>query len=267
MLVVTGIEQKATLPHGRPRYVSPGPTPEADLVCVLIPRGALHPRRQTDDIFSLDIVYEPLDEEQWFWQQLVRISATIGRQTHPGGGVLLHSGLAAYPGQTGLDGILLAGRSGVGKSTASKRLPLPWHSLADDLTLLVHDAESAYWAHPWPTWSWFFGKEDYRPDGGVWDMQQAVPLRAIFFLEQGEEERAEPMGPGHAACLLAELAQQTSRHLLRNLPLEEIAAFNLQRFDNLCALAKAVPAYLLYVRLDGEFWKEIEKVMQPERLG
>jgi hypothetical protein len=92
-------------------------------------------------------------------------------------------------------------------------------------------------------------------------VQQAVPLRAIFVLEQGKEDRAEPMGPGHAVCLLVELAQQTSRYLQRGMPLEEIGAFNLQRFENLCALARAVPTYLLHVSPDGTFWEEIGKVL------
>jgi len=45
------------------------------------------------------------------------------------------------------------------------------------------------------------------------------------------------------------------------LPLDEIAAFNLQRFDNLCALVRAIPAYLLHVSLDGTFWTEIERAL------
>jgi SynChlorMet cassette protein ScmC len=124
-----------------------------------------------------------------------------------------------------------------------------------------HNGQETYWAHPWPTWSWFFGKEDYRPGGGSWDMQQAVPLRAIFILEQGEEDQVEPMGPAHALCTLTELAAQTSRHLLQGLPLDEIAVFNLQRFENLCALVQTVPAYLLHVSRDGAFWEEIEQVI------
>jgi len=158
-------------------------------------------------------------------------------------------------------GILLAGRSGVGKSTAARRLPPPWRALADDVVLVVPAGDGAYWAHPWPTWSRFFGEE--RGDGSdTWDVQRAVPLRAIFVLEQGEEDRVEPLGPGHAVALLAELARQTSTHFLRGWPLDELAAFNRQRFENLCALVRAVPAYTLYVSLTGTFWDEIARLMQ-----
>lgn len=139
---------------------------------------------------------QQLTSEQWFWQQLVRLSACIGRETHARGGVLLHSGLAACPGSWSLAssgrtrpeyGVLLAGRSGVGKSTALRRLPSPWLALADDVTLLLRDEKGTYWAHPWPTWSRFFGEE--ASDGrDIWNVQRAVPLRAIFVLEQGEKD-------------------------------------------------------------------------------
>lgn len=261
----------ATLPPGARRLLAmtedhgqrSSATTEASVVCPLEPSDAPRSRR-VRRVAGPGIVApipEPFTEEQWFWQQLVRLSACIARETQPRGGVLLHSGLAQAPHLRCGAGILLAGRSGVGKSTASTRLPLPWRSLADDVTLVVRDGGGVYWAHPWPTWSWFFGKEDHRPGGGTWDVQQAVPLRAIFVLEQGDEDRAEPLGPGHAVALLAELARQTSQWLPRGTPLDEVVAFNLQRFENLCALVQAVPTYLLHVSLNGAFWTEIERVM------
>ena len=74
--------------------------------------------------------------QQWRWQQLARLSACIARETLPNGGVMLHGGLATVPLAPGPGGVLLAGRSGVGKSTASRRLPPTWRSLADDVTLV-----------------------------------------------------------------------------------------------------------------------------------
>jgi hypothetical protein len=32
-------------------------------------------------------------------------------------------------------------------------------------------------------------------------------------------------------------------------------------FNNACELAKAVPAYILRVSLEGRFWEEMEKVI------
>lgn len=268
-LVVTDASDDGTVPPGRLTRADPRS------ICVLGPRELSFPRQWRpcwpcpagDGGDSPALNVQPLTDNQWLWQQLVRLSACIGRETHARGGVLLHSGLAAYPDSRlllqarGEGGVLLAGRSGVGKSTATRRLPSPWRTLADDVTLVVRDAEGTYWAHPWPTWSRFFGEE--AGDGGdTWDVQQSVPLRAIFVLEQGEEDRVEPMGPGHAVCLLAELALQTSTHVLEGMLLDEVVAFNLQRFENLCDLVQAVPAYLLDVSLDGAFWGEIERVMQ-----
>ena len=272
LMVVTDVGQIANLPY-------------ADVVCVLEPPGVLRPRHPRPDAAAGGprFVFEPLTEEQWFWQQLVRLSACIAQQTLPRGGVLLHSGLALTPtpllppsplpnlgeGKGGRGGwgegggVLLAGRSGVGKSTASARLPHPWRALSDDATLVVCDGQGTYWAHPWPTWSRFFGDE--AGDGSdTWDVQRAVPLRAIFVLEQGEEDRVEPLGPGHTLALLAELARQTSTHLIRGWPLDEMAAFHRQRFENLCALVRAVPAYTLYVSLNGAFWEEMERAISQE---
>jgi SynChlorMet cassette protein ScmC len=128
------------------------------------------------------------------------------------------------------------------------------------VTLVVRDEEGSYWAHPLPTWSCFFGPK--AGDGSdSWAVQQAVPLRAIVILEQGTEDRIQPLGPGHALALLAELARQASSHLVLGMPLDEITALNSQRFDNLCALVQAVPAYLLHVSLNGAFWTEIERVI------
>lgn len=192
----------------------------------------------------------------------MRLSSAIGRMVQKRGGALLHSGLAACAGDCGSppSGFLLAGRSGVGKSTAGRRLSPPWVSLADDIALIVRPVSGEYRAHPFPTWSRFFGLE--AGDGSdVWNVQRDVPLRAIFVLEQGEKDRIESLGPGHALSLLLELANQASGRMMQDFSMNELTAFNLERFENICALVKAIPAYLLYVRLNGTFWNEIRRVL------
>ncbi len=186
--------------------------------------------------------------------QLMELSSILARDAQTRGGVLLHGALAEKDGI----GVILAAPGGTGKTTASDRLPAPWRSLCDDTTLVVRDSQGNYWAHPWPTWSRFLWGES----GGTWDVQSAVPLKGVFFLSQALEDRVESVGPGHAVSLLVESARQASQLTARGLSTEEIRALHLERFDNLCALARAVPAHVLRISLTGAFWQEIERTLE-----
>jgi SynChlorMet cassette protein ScmC len=189
--------------------------------------------------------------------QLMELSLIIARDAQTRGGVLLHGALAEKAGAA----VILAAPGGTGKTTASIRLPAPWRSLCDDATLAVRDPQGNYWAHPWPTWSRLLRGEA----GGTWDVQDAVPLKGIFFLSQAAEDRVETVGPGHAVSLLVECAKQASQLMVRGLSKEENRAMNLERFNNLCALARAVPAHMLHISLTGAFWEEIEQMLEGSR--
>ena len=154
-------------------------------------------------------------------------------------------------------GVILAAPSGTGKTTASNRLPAPWRSQCDDTTLVVRDAQGNYWAHPWPTWSRFLN----GGPGGTWDVQNAVPVKGIFFLVQGLDDRVERVGSGQAVSLLGESVGQASMFMAPGLSKEETRALHLERFNNLCALARVVPTHLLYTSLTGAFWREIEQAL------
>jgi SynChlorMet cassette protein ScmC len=184
---------------------------------------------------------------------LVRLSLVFAREAQARGGVLIHGALAERDGM----GVILAAPGGTGKTTASNRLPAPWRSLCDDTTLVVRDSQANYWAHPWPTWSRFL---DGGP-GGTWDVQNAVPLKGIFFLAQAVEDRVERVGPGHAVSMLVECAEQATMFMPIGLFKEEIRALHLERFNNLCALARVVPAHVLDVSLTGAFWQKIEQAL------
>jgi SynChlorMet cassette protein ScmC len=199
-------------------------------------------------------------------------SAVLARHLQPMGGVLLHGALAEYdiPSPAGhrrkgaeLEGglgAILAGPGTIGKSTASERLPPPWRALCDDTTLVVRDADGQYWAHPWPTWSRFmFG----RP-GGNWNVQHAVPLQAIFFLDQSPEDHVEPMGAGTALTKLVASAEQVSNLMTCYLKPEQARAIRMERFENLNTLARAVPAYTLRLSLTGAFWEKMASCMGTE---
>lgn len=190
--------------------------------------------------------------------QFMRISSVVALDAENRGGVLLHGALAERDGH----GVLLAGPGGVGKTTAGRRLTHPWRTLCDDTTLVTRDSGGRYWAHPWPTWSrWMFGNS-----GGSWDVQRAVPLRAIFFLAQDETDRAVPIGAGKATTRLMEAASQVNTVMPEILDKPAYRALNLKRFDNICALAGSVPCYELHLSLTGAFWREMERVLE-ERSG
>jgi len=177
----------------------------------------------------------------------------VAREAQTRGGVLLHAGLAEWKGQ----GVVLAAPGGTGKTTASSRLPSPWRSLCDDMTLVVRNTKGQYWAHPWPTWSCFL----WGGSGGSWDVEHAVPLKGIFFLSRADEDRAEPVGTGQGVSLLVECAQQASQLMTRGLSKEEKRALQLERFNNLCALTRTIPSHLLHISLTGTFWLEMERML------
>jgi hypothetical protein len=185
---------------------------------------------------------------------LVRLSLILARQAQARGGVLIHGALVERDGI----GVILAAPGGTGKTTASNRLPAPWRSLSDDTALVVRDPQGKYWAHPWPTWSRFMG----GGPGGTWDVQTAVPLKGIFVLYRAAENRAERVGPGHAVSLLVECVGQVSTYMAPGLGKEELQALHLERFDNLCTLARIIPVHVLHISLTGAFWQEIDQALE-----
>jgi SynChlorMet cassette protein ScmC len=126
---------------------------------------------------------------------------------------------------------------------------------------VVRDPRGNYWAHPWPTWSRFLN----GGPGGTWDVQNAVPVKGIFFLAQAVEDRMERVGPGHAVSMLVECVGQATMFMPIGLFKEEIRALHLERFNNLCALARVVPAHVLHVSLTGAFWQDIEQALEGGR--
>jgi hypothetical protein len=198
-------------------------------------------------------VLNPCDYWGGPFVNLVRLSLIFAREAQTRGGVLIHGALAERDGI----GVILAAPGGTGKTTASNRLPAPWRSLCDDTTLVVRDPQGSYWAHPWPTWSRFI---DGGP-GGTWDVQSAVPVKGIFCLAHGVKDRVERVGPGQAVSLLGESVGQVSSFMAPGLRKDEIRALHLERFNNLCALARIVPAHILHISLTGTFWQEIEQAL------
>jgi SynChlorMet cassette protein ScmC len=205
------------------------------------------------------ILPRPKTPGETVFDQYTAIAHALARGLLQDGGILLHGALAEYrPQDTPGKGVVFSAPGGAGKSTTSRRLPVPWRSLSDDAVLVVPAGTGGYRAHPWPTWSTFL--YDDRT-GGVWDVGYSVPLRACVFLKRAGRDALEPLGAGHAASLLNESARQINFRDA-HLPPGERRKLRLRRFDAVCRLAKAVPAHLLHISLEGEFWRELESILR-----
>jgi SynChlorMet cassette protein ScmC len=169
------------------------------------------------------------------------------------GGMMVHGALASK----NCRGIILAGTSGVGKTTASKRLPLPWQSLSDEATIVVPDSKGIYWAQPMPTSSKF-----NNGTGGSWDVQQAVPLQSIFFLQQSEIDRAKPLlRRADSIRLLVIYSWQPMILISDGIDQEWRYAMLSQLFDNSLALSSTIPGFELYISKTGRFWEELDRAL------
>ena len=178
----------------------------------------------------------------------------VCRDLQSRGGLFIHGAVAERDGL----GVIMAGVSGIGKTTACSRLPSPWRCRSDDKALVVRDREGHYWAHPWPTWSRF----RRSGTGGSWEVSRAVALEGLFFLAQAPEDRVEPIKTGHAACMLVETCQEAA---FLSLELgdtgEGLRMQRLKRFDSICELVKSIPSFMLHVSVTGSFWNEIDAVL------
>ena len=189
--------------------------------------------------------------------QLARVAHIVAEYSERKGGLLMHGALAEWHGT----GVILAGPGGVGKTTASKRLPSTWRSLSDDTALIVKAPDGSYWAHPWPTWS-RYRKGDMS---GSWDVQAAVKLGAIFMLSKSKRDQAFPLPVRQAISELVDVSGQSFNILANGMDLGAIRRINLMRFHNAVALAKKIPIYRLEISLKGKFWQDIEKVLASLR--
>jgi SynChlorMet cassette protein ScmC len=170
-----------------------------------------------------------------------------------GGGLPLHAALAEWQGR----GILLAGHSGSGKSTTSRRLPKPWRALCDDECLIVPGQTGAPHAHPLPTWS----ENLQRRSRKTWDVQHHVPLAAIFLLAPCNEDRITPIGRATAAARLTSLAADPCRRAWAGLPAAEKTSLRLLLLENACRLIATLPAFELRFSLHGRFWEGVQAVL------
>lgn len=187
----------------------------------------------------------------------MRISQVVAHYSEIRGGLLVHGALAEWNGM----GVILAGPGGVGKTTASERLPRRWRSLSDDTALIVLAPDGTYWAHPWPTWSRLWQGD--KP--GSWDVQAAVKLSLICMMTQNKEDRLYGISMRQAISELVDVSGQTFAILASGMDKGALRHINLMRFQNAVALSKKVPVCRLELSRYGKFWQEIEKFLVSRR--
>jgi len=170
------------------------------------------------------------------------------------GGLPLHCALVERDGR----GVLLVGRSGVGKSTACRRLPPQWNVLGDDLALAVRGPGGGFAVHPLPTWSAVGPDLEKRE----WDIKRGVRLAAIFFLTQADEDEVFPAGRATASVILADAAMTIFRSVRVQEQSLEKKLLGGNAFVNAAAMANSVPSYILRLSLTGRFWEKIEEALE-----
>ena len=245
-------EQAASIVAGLGRVMRLGPGEAGRELCVAVCGDSDRPDLEVNGAVVCRLA-APTGRETEV-AQMRRIASQIARETMSRGGLLFHGALAEHRGS----GFIMAGPGGVGKSTASRRLPPPWHSLCDDMTLVVRDDGGRFWAHPWPTWSQFL----YDGPGGSWAVEHAVPVRAIYFLIQSSADQLEPVNPTQATALAMVSAEELAREVLLELADADAArVLCTEALSSAKGLAAAVPAYSLKFTLDGRFWEKIESVL------
>jgi SynChlorMet cassette protein ScmC len=171
------------------------------------------------------------------------------------GGLPLHCAFMEWQGKA----VLVPASGGTGKSTCCRRIPEPWRAVCDDMSLVVPNGRG-YRVHPFPTWSDHLWK---RADT-TWDVQNHSPLSALFFLEQGAEDKISSLGRGWAAVRVTESAEQMCRSFYCNLDDVLQRKIKARIFENACRISRAVPAFRMSATLNGRFWLEMERMLRAE---
>ena len=170
------------------------------------------------------------------------------------GGTPMHAAMAELRGK----GVLIAAPGEGGKSTCCRRLPHYWQAICDDQALVLRDPKGGFQVHPLPTWSDHLWRESKRS----WAVGRAVPLSAIFFLEQSSIDKAVAFSePGEAVLSVFGAAKQVWEPFWERMAPEEKMKTSSTLFHNTSEMAAAVPCFRLSATLEGEFWKEMEVVM------
>ncbi len=91
-------------------------------------------------------------------------------------------------------------------------------------------------------------------------MNQRRPIHAVFILEKRITDSVATVGPGEALFFVLRAAMDKWGRYLSDTP-DERSRTTLRILRNVSEFMKVVPVYRLCVSLNGEFWKEIERIL------
>ena len=78
-------------------------------------------------------------------------------------------------------------------------------------------------------------------------------------------DRLEPVGQAEAVCRIVRSAEEAIMPIRLRTEEDDPMEMRLRRFDNICAFAKSVPGFLLYLSAKGAFWKEMERIINLKK--
>jgi len=212
--------------------------------------------RFREDLYFLRV---PPDNGRKLWfessiqQILLAVSFVIQNEIMPRGGLPAHSLLLEYKNK----GILLVGGSGTGKTTASKRVRLPWKALSDDQAFIVKK-KGAFRAHPFVTISECLDIGLPVPR----DLNYSIPLTSIFFLNRSDRDRVTGINRAKAVYEFYNAAVLLVKFYYKNFSTSpELKYLRTIIFSNACDIIQSIPSYKLEASLTGRFWETIQEVV------
>ena len=166
----------------------------------------------------------------------------------------IHATFAEFNGK----GILIAASGGTGKSTCYNRLPAYWQPLSDDNALILRDSNNNFRVHPMPTWSDHLWNRKHS----TFKTSYSVPLHGIFFLEQAPHDKVKKIARTDSIRKLFESTKQIWESYWERIEKNDKINMTKKLFDTVFDITNKIPCYRLSATLHGEFWKEIEKVIE-----
>lgn len=187
------------------------------------------------------------------------INRVIAIRNEIDGGFLVHGVLLEHE----QGGVILAGASGVGKTTSARRTPNEsWVKCSDDLTLVIRDESGNYFAHPWPRmYTYVQGELRY-------DSQRGVPLKGLFFLVHEALDLIKLAPSLKAIAMLQSVTDQAFELPDPSIDPKGVAEMRVLRLENMSDFVRKVPTYELFHKMIDPFWKDIEAlVLSDEEKG